>query len=149
MERRINLIVIHTSDSPDNLDIGFKEIDAWHKDRWSGVDDNGRRIYCGYHWIIRRSGTVERGRPEHLIGAHATGYNSRSLGICWVGRKKIDDLQWSNLVNLTKFLMKKYSIQIESVLGHNELPKVEKTCPNLSMDKLRSDIGYALMPKKP
>lgn len=59
------------------MDIGFKEIDRWHRAR-------GWRM-CGYHRVIRRNGEVENGRPIDQSGAHARGYNNRSVGICMAG----------------------------------------------------------------
>lgn len=73
----IKYIVVHCSATPPSQDIGFTEIDKWHKQRgWSG---------CGYHYIIRRNGTIEIGRRLNKAGAHAYGYNRKSWGICLVG----------------------------------------------------------------
>lgn len=77
--RVIEYIVFHTSASGDQ-DIGAKEIREWHKEKgWSDI---------GYHYVIRRDGTIEQGRPLEKIGAHVRGYNSRSIGICMIGGKK-------------------------------------------------------------
>lgn len=43
---------------------------------WSGI---------GYHFYVRKNGEVYRGRPLHSIGAHCTGRNSNSVGICFEG----------------------------------------------------------------
>ena len=32
-QRKINKIVIHCTDSPDSMDIGFREINEWHQKR--------------------------------------------------------------------------------------------------------------------
>lgn len=77
--RVIEYIVFHTSASGD-MDVGVKEIREWHKEKgWRDV---------GYHYVIKRDGTIEAGRPLDQIGAHVRGYNSRSIGICIVGGKK-------------------------------------------------------------
>lgn len=39
----------------------------------------------GYHFYIRRDGSIYRGRPENMQGAHAYGANSDSIGICFEG----------------------------------------------------------------
>lgn len=39
----------------------------------------------GYHFYIRRDGSIHRGRPENMQGAHAYGANSDSIGICFEG----------------------------------------------------------------
>jgi len=73
----IKYLVVHCSATPPSDDIGFTEINKWHKERgWSG---------CGYHFIIRRDGTIERGRRLNEVGAHTYGYNRVSWGICMVG----------------------------------------------------------------
>lgn len=56
---------------------GPYEVDTWHKaNGWSGI---------GYHFFIRKDGSVFRGRPIWAIGAHAEGKNSESIGICAEG----------------------------------------------------------------
>ena len=39
----------------------------------------------GYHYVIRRDGSIEMGRPADMIGAHTSGQNTYSLGICYEG----------------------------------------------------------------
>jgi N-acetyl-anhydromuramyl-L-alanine amidase AmpD len=39
----------------------------------------------GYHYYIRKDGTVVATRPLERIGAHARGFNARSIGICYEG----------------------------------------------------------------
>lgn len=43
---------------------------------WAGI---------GYHFYIRRDGTIWRGRPIAKVGAHCEGYNSSSVGVCFEG----------------------------------------------------------------
>lgn len=75
--RHIDLIVVHCSATRRSADIGVAEIDKWHKARgWSGI---------GYHYVIRRNGLLEHGRPEEKVGAHVYGQNKHSIGICLVG----------------------------------------------------------------
>lgn len=74
---RTNHIIVHCSATPPDMDIGFKEIDQWHRAKgWK---------MCGYHIIIRRDGTVELGRGIDEVGAHVEGYNHDSIGICLIG----------------------------------------------------------------
>jgi N-acetylmuramoyl-L-alanine amidase len=75
--QRTDFIVIHCSATPASMDIGAKEIDRWHRAKgWFKI---------GYHFVIRRDGTIEHGRELNEIGAHAYGVNDRSIGICVVG----------------------------------------------------------------
>ena len=77
--RQINRLLIHMAYTPPSMDIGVAEIRDWHLQRgWRDV---------GYHFVIRRDGTVEDGRPLHQEGAHARGENADSIGICLIGGK--------------------------------------------------------------
>lgn len=137
--RKIKRVVVHCSASSDSLDIGFREIDEWHRQR-GFLSDSG--ISCGYHWIIRRTGKVEKGRPESETGAHAQGYNHDSIGICWVGEKNIGNAQYKQLLRVLRGVIDLYNIDIMNVVGHNELPDVKKACPVIDMNKLRGDLLF-------
>lgn len=39
----------------------------------------------GYHFLLQLDGTINPGRSEHVVGAHAKGYNTGSLAIAYVG----------------------------------------------------------------
>ena len=71
-------IVIHCSATPSNMDIGVDKIRKWH------VDDNGWDD-IGYHYVIRRDGTLEIGRDEAMVGSHARAVNGTSIGVCLIG----------------------------------------------------------------
>ena len=70
-------IVVHCSATPPKMDIGVREIRTWHIKR--GFVD------VGYHYVIRRDGSVETGRPHDTQGAHVRSFNKFSVGICLVG----------------------------------------------------------------
>ena len=54
----ITHIVLHYSATFEDQNLTVKDIDAMHKKRgWKGV---------GYHYVIRRDGVVEKGRPERI-----------------------------------------------------------------------------------
>ena len=79
--RKITLIVIHCSAVRPNQTSSAKDIDKWHKDRG---------FKCiGYHYVIRRDGTIELGRPEWQVGAHChvkgQNHNLHSIGVCYEG----------------------------------------------------------------
>ena len=53
------------------------DIDGWHKSNgWSGI---------GYHFFVRKDGSIYRGRPLDKAGAHVSGMNDCSIGICAEG----------------------------------------------------------------
>lgn len=139
--RKIRKIVVHCSDSPDSLDIGFKEINGWHKQNgW--LSPSG--ISCGYHYIIRRDGRVQRGRPDSETGAHVRNHNSDSIGICWIGRKDMTTEQYDSLRVLINGLRQTYNLDIDKVFGHTELDS-GKTCPNVNMNVIRAELAFTNM----
>mgnify|MGYP003138665795 FL=1 len=129
-------IVIHCSYTKPNMDIGLREIRDWH------VNDNGWRD-VGYHYIIRRNGEVELGRNVKDTGAHAAGYNHKSIGIALVGGMADDnstednftDKQWTTLLDLVK--QKLIDYPDAKVIGHNEIS--EKDCPCFNVQKWKED----------
>lgn len=137
--RNIEKIVVHCTASPDYRDIGAAEIKKWHTDpkpKGNGWSD------IGYHYVVRRNGEIEKGRPDSVAGAHAYGVNSTSIGIVWVGTNNIEPDQEKALVSLIHYLMGKFNVKIENVLGHREAVKTDKTCPNLNMDRLRAELIF-------
>ena len=77
--RDITEVVVHWSATYLNQDIGADEIHEWHTQRgFSGI---------GYHYVIRKDGRIQRGRPIDRTGAHAkdNGHNNFSIGLCLVG----------------------------------------------------------------
>lgn len=118
--RPIDLIVIHCSATRPSLDVRAVDIDSWHKRRgWSGI---------GYHYVIRRNGGLEQGRPENEVGAHALNYNKRSIGVCLAGGvaedgKTIEEnftgAQYETLKSLLIVLKAKF--QGVRICGHRDL----------------------------
>jgi N-acetyl-anhydromuramyl-L-alanine amidase AmpD len=114
------------------MDIGAEEIRRWHSDpepHGNGWDD------IGYHYVIRRNGEVELGRPIEKQGAHAAGHNAGSIGVCLVGGEDEGGAgpefnytagQMEALRSLVLVLTAQHGII--SVIGHNEVSS--KSCPN-------------------
>ena len=129
-------IVIHCAATKASMDIGLTEIRKWH------VQDNGWRD-VGYHYIIRRNGEVELGRSNGDTGAHAAGYNHKSVSVCMVGGMAEDNSaeanftaqQWTALLDLVKQLKSNYPEA--DVIGHNEIS--EKECPSFDVQKWKED----------
>lgn len=136
MQRPIDLIVVHCADTPPSMDIGAKEIDQWHKERgWSGI---------GYHYVIRRDGRMEHGRPVSSQGAHVAGYNAYSIGICMVGGKggfNFTKEQMDTLADVLATLTGLYPAA--RVCGHRDLDK-GKECPTFDVDAFWKPIKAQL-----
>ncbi len=131
--REIDMLVVHCTASPDHADqIGVADVRLWHVQKgWSDI---------GYHWLVNKQGGIEQGRAEDIPGAHARGYNKHSLGIVWVGTDNCNTDQWMALIEKCAQIVEKYDIPIANIVGHCELPDVEKTCPNINMTQLRNGI---------
>ena len=76
--RTITLIIVHCSAVKPDQTSSVAQIDSWHRQR-------GFHLGIGYHYVIRRDGTIEPGRPEWLIGAHCVNHNAHSIGVCYEG----------------------------------------------------------------
>lgn len=140
MMRSIDLIVVHCSATPEGRDVTAKDIDAMHKARGFAK--------IGYHYFTKLDGTVEKGREESEIGAHAEGNNSRSIGVCYAGGVAKDGktpkdtrtpAQKAALLKLLTALKAKYSKA--RILGHRDLPKVAKACPSFDAKTEYASIG--------
>lgn len=75
--RKINYIVVHCSATREGCTLTSKVLEAEHRRR-------GFRT-TGYHYYIRRNGTVLGTRSLELPGAHCRGHNKYSIGICYEG----------------------------------------------------------------
>ena len=125
IKNKISLLVIHCSDTPDDKHLTGIDIHRMHLNfGWDGV---------GYHKIIQRDGTVENGRPEYWIGAHAKGINSISLGVCLIGREHFTKKQFKSL----KLILLDWRSRFPKtkITGHCNAIKTDKTCPNFDVNK--------------
>lgn len=118
----ITRIVIHCSDSPHGRGDDAQAIHRWHLERgWSGI---------GYHYVITESGEIQPGRPWYWPGAHVSGFNTGSVGVCLIGRQTFTKEQMTALKALLKTLNSQFPDAV--VLGHRDLDP-SKTCPNFDV----------------
>lgn len=124
--RVIRKIILHCSAVRPNQTSSAMQIDLWHRRRgWKGI---------GYHYVIRRDGSVEKGRSEAEAGAHCNGHNHDSIGICLEGGldehgRPADTRtqeQRHSLEALLQDLLKRYPLAM--VYTHNQLDN-RKACP--------------------
>lgn len=82
-----------------------QQIHSWHlANGWVGI---------GYHFFVRKDGSVYRGRPEDTVGAHAGNNNYDSIGICFEGnfdREQMNEVQRTAGAELVAYLKDKYGI---------------------------------------
>ena len=123
-EKSIQFLVVHCSDTDNNVNLGAREIHKMHLSfGWDGI---------GYHKIINRSGLIENGRPEYWIGAHVKGKNDVSLGVCLIGRDKFTNKQFTSLEKVLRLWKLLYPSA--KIIGHYNTDDTQKTCPNFDVD---------------
>ena len=125
--RRIDLIVIHCSATRCNRPFPLEAVIACHRARGFAT--------VGYHYYITRDGVVHAGRPLYQEGAHATGYNRRSIGICYEGGLNPDGKPADTRTPAQKETLRKLLFRLKTdylharIVGHRDLPNVAKECP--------------------
>lgn len=128
--RIIDKIIIHCSATPEGRYTTVEEIRQWHLQRgWKDI---------GYHYVIYLDGTIHKGRPESVVGAHCSGYNKNSIGICYIGGVAKDgktpkdtrtEGQKRALIEILKRLKRTYPNA--TLHGHNEF--ANKACPSFNV----------------
>jgi len=119
--RPVDRVFIHcsASDNPDHDNV--EEIRKWHKEGrgWSDI---------GYHFFIRKDGTIEEGRDIDITPAAQKGHNKSTIAICVHGL--LPDLfteeQFDSLRDLCREIDKSYNYI--TFHAHNEV-NPNKTCP--------------------
>ena len=100
-----------------------EDVNSWHIERgWAGI---------GYHYYVRKDGTIWRGRPEWAVGAHAVGHNDKSIGICCEGAYMTETMpaaQLSALKGLICDIMSRYG-NLE-LLRHKDVNSTD--CPGVN-----------------
>lgn len=82
-----------------------QQVHSWHlANGWAGI---------GYHFFVRKDGSVYRGRPENVVGAHAGGNNYDSIGVCFEGNfmdEQMGAVQLAAGAELVAYLKRKYGV---------------------------------------
>ena len=112
-----NKLVLHHAEASKCT---VQDIHSWHLNNgWSGI---------GYHYFIRKDGSIYKGRPDGAIGAHCQGSNTNTLGICFEGnymKETMPTAEYNAGIDLIKYLIGKYGNL--PIYGHKELLATE--CP--------------------
>ena len=126
--REIKLIVIHCSATRE--DHPFTEHDLKIAHRLRGFDG------IGYHFYVRRNGDIKSTRQVERVGAHARGYNTNSIGICYEGgldkegRPADTRTQAQRFALLDLLTILKHQYPDAQILGHYQLSaSIHKACP--------------------
>ena len=134
IERDVTEVIVHATETYTNKDIGAIEINNIHNE----LGHDG----IGYHYVIRRDGRLQRGRPANKVGEHAVvnGHDVYSIGVALVGGINVssgDDNpethmssssftreQYSTLEKFIRSFYRRYSGG--QVFGHNDVDIAEQ-----------------------
>lgn len=123
-EREVNKVFIHCSASDYDYHDDINVIRKWHLKRgWQDV---------GYHFFIKRDGTIQTGRPLYMIPSSQKGYNKGSISICLHGNKKFTTRQFWSLKILC-YLLDENFVSL-TFHGHKEVSI--KSCPNFDYERI-------------
>ena len=127
-------IIIHHVGQPSG-DTSAEVIHKAHLAQdWAGI---------GYHYVIRKDGTIERGRPLVAVGAHAQGHNYDTIGINVTGNfdtERPTPEQIDSLERLLAFLCRIYDIEagVTTIEGHCDVNATD--CPGDNLYRLLTQI---------
>ena len=140
MREETSLIVLHHTGGAAGEDPDAAEIDGIHRRLgWAGI---------GYHFLIRRDGAVEAGRPLLAVGAHAEGVNHESVGVVLCGNFCEDvptNAQLESCAMLLAVLSASFGFEpdTEHIVGHRDLAAT--ACPGDALyEQIPELIGKAV-----
>lgn len=124
--RTVTLLVVHCSAVRPGQRSSARDIARWHKAQgWKSI---------GYHFIVRRDGTVEMGRALEEIGAHCQGHNRHSVGICYEGGLDENGKPADTRTPAQRLALRQLLEQLHGqfpkalIVGHHDLDPM-KVCP--------------------
>ena len=135
--RRITEIIVHCSATPEGKDFTVADITRWHKAR--------KFVTIGYHYVIYRNGEVHNGRPERQVGAHCSGHNSYSIGVCYIGGVAKDgktpkDTRTSAQKLALERLLKHLKERFPKAAIHGHRDFAAKACPSFDATEEYKDL---------
>ncbi|MBD7984394.1 N-acetylmuramoyl-L-alanine amidase [Sporosarcina sp. Sa2YVA2] len=95
----------------------------------------------GYHEIILRNGDVELCYDPEEITNGVANQNTSIYHICVVGNGSFTDAQEKTFDERAKIAMKRFNLQPKDILGHNEFPGTNTSCPGIKMDTVRARLS--------
>ena len=135
--RQITKIIVHCSATPEGKDFTVADITRWHKQR--------KFVTIGYHYVIYRNGEVHNGRPESQSGAHCTGHNVNSIGVCYIGGVAKDgktpkDTRTSAQKLALERLLKHLKERFPKAAIHGHRDFAAKACPSFDATEEYKDL---------
>lgn len=116
------------------------DIHSWHlQNGWAGI---------GYHFLVRKDGSVHECRPIDTVGAHAGNHNSYSIGICFEGNFEVEtmsDAQKKAGAELVSYIKGLYPT-IKTVGKHKDY--CSTSCPGKNFPFAEIAAGVKVEPEK-
>lgn len=144
IETNLNFGGLSYNNNPNKIVLHHLEANGWtvedvhrcHREEkgWSGI---------GYHFYVRKDGSIYKGRDIEADGAHCPGANRSSIGICAEGMYMNDTMpeaQKQAIIQLGNYLKANYSIQ--GVYGHRDLYSTDCPGDNYPLQELINGIMY-------
>lgn len=121
-----NRTILHHAEA---IECTAEDIHRWHLNNgWSGA---------GYHFLVRKDGSIYILRPEDKVGAHAGGSNSDSIGICFEGKYQEETMPEAQIKagqELVAYIKAKYNIT--KVQRHSDVCKTSCPGANFPFDRI-------------
>ena len=129
-----DVIILHHIGNT-NADVSAATVHQWHlANGWAGI---------GYHYLIRKDGTIERGRPRDTVGAHCYGENWHSVGVNIVGNFETNEptaAQIEAAERLVAALCRLYGLRPSgaTIKGHRDFNAT--ACPGENLYAMLPDV---------
>lgn len=149
IHREITEVVVHWTETHTNRNIGSEEINRYHLNL--GLDG------IGYHYVIRRDGSIQRGRPVNIQGQHApiNNHDERTIGLVFVGGINVPtgtpneenflsaaSLTRSQINTFNHFCREFYKVfEGAQIVGHSEVDLVEVDPGFSVIDYVETNFG--------
>lgn len=134
--RKIDEIIVHCTATKTGKHFDVNDVRRWHWQR------NFRDI--GYHYLVLLDGTVQQGRPVAEAGAHCTGHNTCSIGVCYVGgiaaSGRPADTRTPQQRQALRNLLTDLKRQFPKAIIHGHRDFANKACPCFNATKEYQDL---------
>ena len=135
----VKYLIIHCTATRCDMDFTEADLEREHKNRGF--------LTVGYHYYVRKDGTVTRWRDLDKIGAHCKPYNACSIGICYEGGimengKPGNTMTPKQLASIGALLIELQNQFPNAVVrGHRDMPLAsKKACPCFDAKRIFKDF---------
>ena len=122
---------------------GAGDGDPWSYARFHVQDRDWPGI--GYHVVLTPDGIPFKTNNDTTVCYHASGWNTKAIGICLAGnfsRRKLSFHQSLVLLETIRLYRVAYGIPSSNILGHGEVASTECPGDTIDMDALREAVRF-------